>query len=130
MADAATTQAKKRSWRPLLCGLAAFLLFPVLPFFEAIIPIGQSLLLLVPVIAACSIVGWKVGGRAALAVIWLALSVWILLQPAGTPGTPYDQMARGWAIILAASFGLVSLWSTTSPFFVRALAAVGIASGV
>lgn len=130
MADAATTQAKKRSWRPLLCGLAAFLLFPVLPFFEAIIPIGQSLLLLVPIIAACSIVGWKVGGRAALAVIWLALSVWMLLQPAGSPGTPYDQMARGWAIILAASFGLVSLWSTTSPFFVRALAAVGIASGV
>jgi hypothetical protein len=130
MGDAAATPAKKRSWRPLLCGLAAFLLFPFLPFFEAIIPIAQSLLLLVPVIAACSIVGWKVGGRAALAAIWLALSVWILLQPAGTAGTPYDQMARGWAIILAASFGLVSLWSTTSPFFVRALAAVGIASGV
>jgi hypothetical protein len=39
-------------------------------------------------------------------------------------------MARGWAVLLAASFGLVSLWSTTSPFFVRALAAVGLATGV
>jgi Predicted membrane protein (DUF2232) len=130
MAAAATTPVRKQSWWPLLWGLAAFLLLPQLPFFEVMIPIGQPLLLLVPVIAACSIVGWKLGGRAALAVIWLAVSVWILLQPAGSPGTPYDQMARGWAVLLAASFGLVSLWSATSPFFVRALAAVGLATGV
>jgi hypothetical protein len=130
MAAAATTPVRKQSWWPLLWGLAAFLLLPQLPFFEVMIPIGQPLLLLVPVIAACSVVGWKLGGRAALAVIWLAVSVWILLQPAGSPGTPYDQMARGWAVLLAASFGLVSLWSATSPFFVRALAAVGLATGV
>jgi hypothetical protein len=93
-------------------------------------PIQQTLLLLVPVTAACSIVGWKFGGRAALAVIWIAFSIWILLQPAGPPGTQYDQMARGWAILLAASFGLVSLWSTTVPFFSRALVAVGMATGI
>jgi Predicted membrane protein (DUF2232) len=130
MAAAATTPAQKKSWWPLLWGLSAFLVLPQLPFFELMIPIGQSLLLLVPVIAVCSIVGWKLGGRAALALIGLALSVWILLQPAGSPGTPYDQMARGWAVLLAASFGLVSLWSTTSPFFVRALAAVALATGI
>ena len=130
MAAAATTPAQKKSWWPLLWGLAAFLVLPQLPFFELMIPIGQPLMLLAPVIAVCSIVGWKLGGRAALAVIWLALSVWILLQPAGSPGTPYDQMARGWAVLLAASFGLVSLWSTTSPFFARALAAVGLATVV
>lgn len=130
MTAAATTPAKKQSWWPLLWGLAGFLLLPQLPFFELMIPIGQPLLLLVPIIAVCSIVGWKVGGRAALAVIWLAVSVWILLQPAGSSGTPYDQMARGWAVLLAASFGLVSLWSVTSPFFVRALAAAGLATGV
>jgi hypothetical protein len=39
-------------------------------------------------------------------------------------------MARGWAILLAASFGLVSLWSTSVPFFVRALAAVGLAIAI
>src|SRR5712671_3022556 len=107
MSAAATTPIRKQSWRPLLWGLAGFLILPQLPFFEAIVPIGQSLLLVVPVIAACSIVGWKFGGRAALALIWIVLSVWMLLQPAGPAGTPYDQMARGWAILLAASFGLV-----------------------
>ena len=38
-------------------------------------------------------------------------------------------MARGWAIVVAASFGLVSLWNAALPFFVRALSAVGIATG-
>jgi len=130
MGEATTTAGNKQSWWPLLWGLAALLICPFLPFLIAIVPIQQTLLLLVPTIAACSIVGWRFGGRAALAVIWIAFSVWILLQPAGEPGTQYDQMARGWAVLLAASFGLVSLWGTSTPFFSRALAAVGIAIGI
>ena len=130
MGEATTNAGHKQSWWPLLWGLAALLICPFLPFLIAIVPIQQTLLLLVPTIAACSIVGWRFGGRAALAVIWIAFSVWILLQPAGEAGTQYDQMARGWAVLLAASFGLVSLWGTSTPFFSRALAAVGIAIGI
>ena len=130
MATAVTTTTQKQSWRPLLWGFAAFVLLPHFPGIELFVPIGESLLLLIPVIAACAIVGWKLGGRAALALIWLALTIWVLLQPAGMPGSPYDQMTRGWAILLAASFGLVSLWSTSVPFFVRALAAVALAIAI
>jgi hypothetical protein len=130
MATAATTTEKKDSWWPLLWGLAAFLVGPYLPYIEAIAPIQQSLLLLVTVIAACAIVGWRLGARAALAVIWLVLSLWLLLQPAGSPGSQYDMMARGWALLLAASFGLVSLWNDAMPFFTRALFTVGLALGV
>jgi hypothetical protein len=130
MDDAATTVAKKRPWRPLVWGLIAFLICPLVPIFEGLIPIQQTLLLLIPIVAACSIVDWKLGGRLVLSLIWLALTVWMLLQPAGTPGTQYDQMARGWAILLAASFGLVSLWGTATPFFSRALVAVGLSMGV
>ncbi len=130
MAEAATPVAKTQSWRPLFWGLAAFLVCPFLPFFEVLIPIQQTLLLLVPLIAACSIVGWKLGGRVALVLIWIALSLWMLLQHAGPPGTQYDQMARGWAILLAASFGVVSLWSNTMPFFSRALFSIGLAAGI
>jgi hypothetical protein len=75
-------------------------------------------------------VGWKLGGRVALVLIWIALSLWMLLQHAGPPGTQYDQMARGWAILLAASFGVVSLWSNTMPFFSRALFSIGLAAGI
>ncbi|HEX3533133.1 MAG TPA: DUF2232 domain-containing protein [Gemmatimonadaceae bacterium] len=130
MTAAATTPTKKQSWWPLFWGLAALLLLPIGPPMNEVVPIDQTLVLLVPVIAACAIVGWKLGGRAALAIVWLVFAGWVLLQPAGSPGTPYDQMARGWAILLAASFGLVSLWNATLPFFVRALSAVGIATGV
>ena len=129
MAEATTTAGTRQSWWPLLWGLAAVLICPFLPLFIDIIPIQQTLLLLVPIVAACSIVGWRFGGRAALALIWIAFTVWILLQPAGEGGTQYDQMARGWAVLLAASFGLVCLWGTSTPFFTRALFAVGISIG-
>jgi hypothetical protein len=130
MADAATSDNKSQSWRPLLWGLAAFLLLPVVPLADVIFPVQQTLLLLVPALAGCSIIGWRSGSRAALALIWLGLAVWMLLQPAGPPGTAYDQMARAWAIVLAASFGLLSLLSSATPFFVRALASVGVTLAV
>ena len=130
MTESATTETKNQSWRKLGWGLVAFILVAILPPFNAVVPIEQSLLLLIPVVAACAVAGWRLGARAALALLWLALAVWVLLQPAGEAGTPYDQMARGWAILLAASFGIVNLWSTATPFFTRALAAVALATGV
>jgi hypothetical protein len=55
----------------------------------------------------------------------------MLAQSVGAPGTPYDQMTRGWAIVLAASFGLLSiLWNTTTPFFIRGLASVAVATAI
>lgn len=131
MTDAAATSDNTRqSWRPLLWGLAAFFLLPLAPIADVVFPIQQTLLLFVPALAVCSIIGWKSGSRAALALIWLALAAWMLLSPAGPPGAAYDQMARAWAIVLAASFGLVSLLSSAAPFFFRALATVGIALAV
>jgi hypothetical protein len=130
MADAATSDTKSQSWRPLLWGLAAFFLLPFVPIADVIFPIQQTLLLFVPALAVCSIIGWRSGSRAALALIWLALAVWMLLQPAGPPGTAYDQMARAWAIVLAASFGLFSLLSSAASFFVRAMASVGVTLAV
>ena len=130
MATAATTAQKNDSWRPLLWGMAAFLALPYLPPFNVIFPVQQTLLMLVPAVAVCAIIGWRLGARVALGVIWIALSIWMLLQPAGAPGSQYDAMARGWVIILAGSFGLVSLWNDTMPFFARALFSVGLATAV
>ncbi len=130
MAEATTKAEKKQSWWPLVWGLVGLLLCPYFPFFLSFFPIQQTLLLVVPIVAACSIIGWKLSGRGAMAVIWIAFSVWMLLQPAGEAGTQYDLMARGWAVLLAASFGLVSLWNTTTPFFARALTSVGLATGI
>ncbi len=130
MADAVTSDNKSQSWRPLAWGLAAFFLLPFVPIADVIFPVQQTLLLFIPALAVCSLIGWRSGSRAALALIWLGLAVWMLLQPAGQPGTAYDQMARAWAIVLAASFGLFSLISSATPFFVRAMASLGVSLGV
>ena len=129
MADAVRAEPKNGSWRQLGFALAAFLLLPLIPILRSIVPIEQTLMLLVVSVAVCAVIGWNLGGRAALAVVWLALSAWMLVQHAGPAGTPYDKMARGWSLLLAGSFGLVSLWSAATPFFVRALASVGLAVG-
>jgi Predicted membrane protein (DUF2232) len=130
MTEVATTERKRGSWRQLAFALAAFLLLPLIPIVRSIMPIEQTLLLIVPAVAICALLGWKLGGRAALAFIWLLLAVWMLLQHAGPAGTPYDMMARGWVMLLIASFGAVSLWSAATPFFVRAMAAIGLAVAV
>jgi len=130
MTAAALAGQKQGSWRQLGFGLAAFLLLPLIPIVRSIVPIEQTLLLIVPAVAVCTLVGWKLGGRAALAFVWVVLAVWIVLQHAGPAGSPYDRMARGWALLLAASFGTVSLLSGATPFFIRALGAIGLAAGV
>ena len=130
MATAATTTANKESWWPLIWGLAALLLLPFLPPFDTIVPIQQTLLLLILSVAVCAVVGWRLGARLAIAVIWIALSGWMLVQPIGAGGGQYDVMVRGWALLLAASFGLVSLWSDVMPFFTRALCSVALALAV
>jgi hypothetical protein len=130
MTVAVPTDQKQGSWRQLGFALGAFLLLPLIPIVRSIIPIDQTLVLLVPGVAVCALVGWKLGSRAALALIWSVLAVWMLVQPAGRPGTPYDWMSRGWVLLLAASFGAVSLWSSATAFFVRAMAAICLAAAV
>jgi len=130
MTAAVPVGQKQGSWRQLGFGVAAFLLFPLIPIVRSIVPIEQTLMLIVPAVAVCALVGWKLGGRAALAVVWLVLAVWILLQHAGPAGSSYDRMARGWTLLLAASFGAVSLLSGATAFFVRALGAIGLAAVV
>lgn len=130
MTEEATSERKQGSWRQLALALAAFLLLPLIPIVRSIVPIEQTLMLVVPIVAICALVGWMLGGRAALAAIWLGLAAWMLIQSAGPAGTPYDKMARGWILLLAASFGAVTLWSAATPFFVRAMAAIGLAAAI
>lgn len=129
MTEAVTTERPPGSWRKVAFALAGYLLLPIVPIFRSIIPVEQTLLLLVPVVAVCTILGWRLGGRPTLAIVWTLLAGWIIMQHAGVPGTPYDGLARGWALLLAGSFGLVGLWSAVLPFFVRSLATLTLAAG-
>src|SRR5690242_12136024 len=112
----------ERGWGKLLLALAAFLFLPAA--MRALVPIDQSTTLLVPAIAACALVGWWAGGRAFLAVAWVAIASLLVWRLGPTP-TPFDNLARGWSLLLAGSFGLVCLFGPNRPLFGRSLVALG-----
>ena len=125
MQDAAPLAPSERGWGKLLLALAAFLFLPLMPPFRALLPVEETLVLLLPALAASCVVGWWAGGRFALAVIWVGLAGWALAQPA-VPGSFYN-LVRGWSLLLAGAFGLVCLLGAQRPFFARALATLSLA---
>ncbi len=115
-------------WRFVLLALAAFLLLPAIPVFRVVVPIDTGTLLLVPALAACAAAGWWAGGRLVLAVLWVALAVWVVGRvTAGADG--FGELARGWSVLVAAVFGIVSLAGGPRAFFPRALVTLGISFG-
>lgn len=122
-----TAAPSERGWGKLLLAIAAFLFVPSIPQLAALLPIEQTTMLFVPAMAACALVGWWAGGRAYLAVAWVAIAA-VLALWTGSTGTPtaFDNLARGWSLLLAGSFGLVCLFNPKRPLFGRALGALVI----
>lgn len=116
----------ERGWLKLILALTAFLLLPSLPWLRSFLPVERTTLLFVPALAACSLVGWWAGGRAFMALAWVALAALLAAQPA-PPGDAFWNLARGWSLLLGGSFGLVCLFGPRRPFLARALFALTIA---
>jgi len=115
----------ERGWSKLVLAIVAFFLIPSIPQFRALLPVDQTMLLFVPALAACSLVGWWAGGRAFMAIAWVALAVAMTAQPA-VPPSAFSNLVRGWSLLLAGSFGLVCLFGDRRPLFSRAILALGI----
>ena len=113
----------RRGWRKLLLALLVFFLVPVIPQVRAMLPIDETAMLFVPAMAACSVAGWWAGGRAVSALIWVGMAIYFV-GPAAPRGDVFATLARGWALLLAGSFGIVCLLGRRQPFFTRALLAV------
>jgi hypothetical protein len=120
---------RELGWRGPILALLALTILPVTPL-RVVTPIEQSIILLVPALAACALVGWWNGGRAGLALVWVALATWTLTRPAVGGSAQFDTLARGWSLIIAACFGLVCCLGHARTFFVRALTAVTIAVAI
>jgi hypothetical protein len=120
---------REQGWKRIILALLAFVLLPLVPLLRIAIPIEQSLILIVPALAACALVGWWAGGRFFLALTWTALAIWLIVTP--MPGAPaFVAIAKGWSLLLVASFGVVSIMSPRQSFFPRALSAVGLSFAV
>ena len=113
----------------LIVGIVAFALVPAIPQFAALLPIDQAFLLFVPALAACALVGWWAGGSLSLASVCIVMAFAVItLAPKAAQG--FDNLAKGWSLVLAGSFGLACLFGARRPFFPRALIAVTIALGL
>src|SRR6476469_10146938 len=128
-ATAPAAAPREQGWRRIILALLAFVLLPLVPLLRVAVPIEQSLLLIVPALATCALVGWWLGGRFLLALTWTALAVWMIVAP--LPGTPaFTAIAKGWSLLLVASFGVASIMNPRQSFFPRALSAVGLSFAV
>ncbi len=116
----------ERGWAKLILAVLALVLVPAIPQFRAVLPVEQTLSLLVPALAACFVVGWWAGGRLTVALAFVALAAFAVTQPPGVPSV-FENLQRGWSLLLAGAFGLVCLFGVRRPLFVRALAAAVIA---
>jgi hypothetical protein len=120
---------REHGWVLFLSALASFLLLPATPVLQVLGPIAQPVMLLVPLLAACALVGWVSGGRFLIAAAWALLAVGALFSvpaPAGV-SVAYVELERGWAVLLAAAFGFVSLAVPSTRFFTRALVTLVVA---
>ena len=117
--------AGERGWGKLLLGLAAFFLLPNIPQLRALLPVDETMLLFVPALTACAVVGWWAGGRVLLPLVGITLSVLLAFQ-APTANDAFHNLARGWTLVLAGAFGLVCLFGARRPFFQRSMVALAV----
>ncbi len=135
---------REQGWTRLVLALAAFLLLPAVPKLRAapilaqlcaVLPVSSTVTLLVPALAACFIAGWWAGARIWGAIGWSALAALVLIPgfslgfSRGVQLDPaYADLVRGWALVVAAAFGVLSVLGSARSFFTRALAAAGLAA--
>lgn len=126
MDDAATLAPREQGWRRLVLALLAAFILPAVPVLRPLLPVERMVVLVVPGIAACALVGWWRGGRGSIALAWVVLAAWLAASLVRT-GSAFDRLAVGWAMLVAAVFGVLCVITGVRPMLGRALAAVGFA---
>jgi hypothetical protein len=145
MTASVTPQRRRRWWTRILMVLVFCIAVPVTPQLRALLPVEQTLMLLTSLIAVCMVLGWRQGGSPWKALAWVLLALvmvaWRTPPSIASYGViergwafesnnAYAALSRGWTLILAASFGLVSLFSTAQAFISRALSTLAVAAGL
>ncbi|HUF30614.1 MAG TPA: DUF2232 domain-containing protein [Gemmatimonadaceae bacterium] len=130
MTEGVAAAPRERGWLLVLVGLAAFSLplipLPVVLPVRAVLPVVETVVLFVPALAACFVLGWLGGGSAWLAALWVGMAMLAFRAAVPAEGA-YADVARGWALVLAAAFGVVSIAAPRQRLFARALGSCAFA---
>ncbi|MDA1081246.1 MAG: DUF2232 domain-containing protein [Gemmatimonadetes bacterium] len=124
------TVLREQGWGRVVFAAICFLLVPLTPLFRVLLPTEQTALLMAPALAGLAVAGWISGGRAALAIVWVAVATWSVVQLSG--GGLFSLMQGGWAVLVTASFGAVVVVrrNAAAHFLPRALAAIALSMGL
>ena len=130
MTEPVATAPRRGSWW-LGLALFAFVVAAQLPVAQTLLPVHEPLVLLIPMLATCAIVGWWRGGNLWLAMSSLAATAWLVWW-AVHDGTGSMVLTAGWSMMAASCLGL-SLLAARSRWFlgkgvVAVLAALMLAS--
>ncbi len=136
--EPAATAPQERGWRWFVLALVLMVLVTAAPVWPAslsllagairlLLPVEQFALLVLVAIASCAIIGWWSGGRLVMALLWVAAAGYVIWK-VPLPFSGYGAFGRGWALTLAASFGLLCLASPHKALFTRALGSIGLAA--
>jgi hypothetical protein len=128
MTDPLAAPPRERGWTRTALALVAFLVLSHAPVVRAAAPVVDTMMLLVPALAACFIAGWWMGGSLALAVSWTMLAAALLAVPASPGSEAYTDFARAWGLMVAGALGIVCILGRRRLFLRRALAAIGLAA--
>ena len=125
-----TPVPRERGWGKVAFATLAFLILPLTPLLRVLLPVERTALLIAPMLALMTVAGWIAGGRAALAVVWVAVATWSVVQLTGAG--LFALLQGGWTLLVAASFAAIVLArrDPSKAFFPRALAAVGASMGI
>ena len=110
-----TTPAPRPGWWWIGLAVFAFTIVADLPVAQTLLPVHQGLTLLLPMVAACALVGWWRGGSLPMAVVSIGTAAWAI----GTvvrSGVSGDMLSAGWSMVAAACFG-ASLLASRSRWF-------------
>jgi hypothetical protein len=131
-AVAAEDIPRERGWRLAIIAALCVLLIPLTPMLRVILPVEQTFVLVVPALATFACVGFVMGGRLPLALLWSALAAWVLWQFTAA-GATYALLTAGWSLLLAAVFGVSVLMRKDQParsFFQFAVSSIALALAV
>ncbi len=117
-----------RGWGLVVLALLGILLVPQVA--AIVVPVTRSMLLVLPALGALMLAGWVAGGSVLLALAWGVVAVLAVAWP--PPDGSFEIVERGWAVLVAAAFGLAVLLrvrrAAGGAFLTPALIAVGIAA--
>lgn len=121
---------REQGWGRVVLATVSLLVIPLTPLFRVLLPVEQTALLVAPALAALAVAGWLAGGRPALAIVWVVVATWSVVQLAG--GGLFSLLQGGWALLVAACFGALAVArrDVSAPFLPRAITAVAVSLGL